>query len=148
MRGPLHSVCKGKTLILAAEKARAMLDAIEVSKVVGLRDCTLVGLMVLHITCVRLHEKGGKVHEMPCHHDMGEYAHAYLQTAALETDLQGYLFRSAKRRLGKPSSTATSQADVYQMISRRAVVARSIPRSSAAFSKLSGSLNNCGIASN
>lgn len=27
-------------------------------------------------TWIRLHEKGGKVHEMPCHHNLDEYLHA------------------------------------------------------------------------
>ena len=30
---------------------------------------------------VRLHEKGGKEHEMPCHHNLDEYLHAYLDAA-------------------------------------------------------------------
>ena len=27
---------------------------------------------------VRLHEKGGKRHEMPCHHALEDYLHAYM----------------------------------------------------------------------
>lgn len=46
VRGPRHSVRKGKTPILAAEEARAMFDAIDVSTVVGLCDRALIGLMV------------------------------------------------------------------------------------------------------
>jgi len=32
---------------------------------------------------VRLHENGGTVHEMPGRHNLDEYVHAHLQTAAL-----------------------------------------------------------------
>ena len=46
MRGPRHSVRKGKTPVLAAVEARALLDAIDVSTLSGLRDRALVGLMV------------------------------------------------------------------------------------------------------
>lgn len=52
-------------------------------------------------TWVRLHEKGGKAHEMPCHYNLDEYVHAYLQTATLEDNRKGYLFRSAKGRSGQ-----------------------------------------------
>jgi hypothetical protein len=31
---------------------------------------------------VRLHEKGGKRHEMPCHHNLDEYLHAYINSEA------------------------------------------------------------------
>ena len=34
-------------------------------------------------TWIRLHEKGGKVHEMPCHHNLDEYLHAYIEQAHL-----------------------------------------------------------------
>ncbi len=143
VRGPRHSVRKGKTPVLAADEARAMLDAIDVSTVIGLRDRALIGLMVYTFarvgaaigmrvedvyvqgrrTWVRLHEKGGKVHEMPCHHNLDEYIHEYLQTAALEGDRKGYLFRSAKGRSGQLSANPMGQADVYRMIGRRAVAA-------------------------
>jgi len=92
VRGPRHSVRKGKTPVLTAEEARALLDTIDVSRLAGLRDRALVGLMVYsfaHVcaaigmgvedvyvqgrrTWIRLHEKGGKVHDMPCHHNLDE----------------------------------------------------------------------------
>ena len=45
VRGPRHSVKKGKTPVLTAEEARALLDAIDVSTLPGLRDRALIGLM-------------------------------------------------------------------------------------------------------
>jgi hypothetical protein len=33
---------------------------------------------------VRLHEKGGKRHEMPCHHNLEAYLHAVLSKALLQ----------------------------------------------------------------
>jgi site-specific recombinase XerD len=90
VRGPKHSVRRGKTSVLAPEEARALLDTIDTSTPVGLRDRALVGLMVYSFArigaavamkvedvfvqrnrlWVRLHEKGGKRHEMPCHHNL------------------------------------------------------------------------------
>lgn len=142
VRGPKHSVRKGKTPVLAAEEARAMLDAIDVTTPVGLRDRALIALMVYTFarvgaaigmriedvyiqgrrTWVRLHEKGGKVHEMPCHHNLEEYVDAYL-SAAGASDKKAFLFRSAKGRGGQLSALPMGQADVYRMIGRRAAAA-------------------------
>ena len=143
VRGPRHSVRKGKTPVLSAEEARALLDAIDVSTPIGLRDRALVGLMVYSFarvgaaiamrvedvyvqgrrTWLRLHEKGGKVHEMPCHHNLDEYLHAYLEVAQLDGTDKGYLFRSAMGRHGVLSDRPMRQADVYRMIGRRALAA-------------------------
>jgi len=68
-------------------EARALLDSIDTSTVVGLRDRAMIGLMVYSFArigaalgmsieadytqnrrlWVRLREKGGKRHAMPCH---------------------------------------------------------------------------------
>ena len=69
---------------------------------------------------VRLHEKGGKQHEMPCHHNLEDYLHAYVDGAQLGGTPKGYLFRTALDRSGKLSERPMTQADVYRMIGRRA----------------------------
>lgn len=139
VRGPRHSVKKGKTPVLAAEEARALLDAIDTSTLIGLRDRALIGLMVYTFarvgaaiqmrvedvyvqgrrTWVRLHEKGGKQHEMPCHHNLEAWLHEYIEGAQLG-DAKGYLFRSAAGRTGRLSDTPMAQADVFRMVGRRA----------------------------
>ena len=143
VRGPRHSVRKGKTPVLAADEARAMLDAIDITTPVGLRDRALIGLMIYTFarvgaaigmriedvyvqsrrTWVRLHEKGGKEHEMPCHHNLDEYLHAYVDQALSGVDKKGLLFRSARGRSGVLSDNPMSQADVYRMVGRRAATA-------------------------
>ncbi len=140
VRGPKHSVKKGKTPVLAAEEARAMLDAIDTSSPIGLRDRALIALMVYTFarvgavvqmrvedvyiqgrrSWVRLHEKGGKQHEMPCHHQLEEYLDAYTQGTQLAGDMKGWLFRSAVGRSGELGEHPMSQADVYRMVRRRA----------------------------
>ena len=45
VRGPRHSVKKGKTSVLSAEEMRILLDSIDTSKLIGLRDRALIGLM-------------------------------------------------------------------------------------------------------
>ena len=142
VRGPRHTVRKGKTPVLAAEEARALLDVIDVSTLMGLRDRALIGLMVYTFarvgaatgmriedvyiqgrrTWVRLQEKGGKQHEMPCHHNLDEYLNAYLE-ALQSADRKAFLFRSAVGRTGTLATTPMGQADVYRMIERRALKA-------------------------
>ena len=46
MRGPRHVVTSGQTPVLDPAEARALLDSIDTSTVVGLRDRALIGLMV------------------------------------------------------------------------------------------------------
>ena len=142
VRGPRHSVKKGKTPVLAAEEARALLDAINTSTLIGRRDRALIGLMVYTFarvgaavgmrvedvyidgrrTWVRLHEKGGKRHEMPCHHNLEVWLHAYIEGAHLGGGKK-LLFRSAAGRTGRLSETAMGQSDVFRMIGRRAEAA-------------------------
>lgn len=42
-----------------------------------------------------LHEKNGKVNEMPCHHKLEEYLDAYIKAAGVADDRKGPLFRAA-----------------------------------------------------
>jgi integrase len=46
VRGPKYSLKKGKTAVLSAEEARKLLDSINPSSNVGLRDQALIALMV------------------------------------------------------------------------------------------------------
>jgi site-specific recombinase XerD len=46
VRGPKYVVKKGKTPVLNAEEARALLDSIDISTLTGLRDRALIGVMV------------------------------------------------------------------------------------------------------
>ena len=45
VRGPKHVVKTGKTTVLTAEQARELLDSIDVSTLVGLRDRALIAVM-------------------------------------------------------------------------------------------------------
>jgi integrase len=69
---------------------------------------------------VRLREKGGKQHDMPCHHNLEAYLHAYIEGAGLADDPKGPLFRTVGRGTGVLTRTPLPQANAYAMISRRA----------------------------
>ena len=72
---------------------------------------------------VRLREKGGKRHAMPCHHNLEEYLTAYLDGAGLRDDPKGPLFRTIGRCTEKLTRTVLPQANAYAMIRRRAAAA-------------------------
>lgn len=140
VRGPSHIVKTGRTPVLAPEEARTLLDSIDISAPVGLRDRALIGLMVYGFArigaalgmrvedvfvqrrrlWVRLHEKGGKRHEMPCHHSLETYLAEYLDGARLRDDPTGRLFRTIGRGTGRLTATPLPQANAYAMIRRRA----------------------------
>lgn len=143
VRGPSHKVRRGKTPVLEPAEARKLLDTIDTTTVGGLRDRALIGLMVYSFArigaalsmkvedlyvqqrrlWVRLHEKGGKRHEMPCHHNLESYLLAYIEAAGLADDLKGPLFRTIGRGTDKLTRTALPQPNAYQMIRRRAAAA-------------------------
>jgi site-specific recombinase XerD len=143
VRGPRHVVTSGQTPVLDPAEARALLDSINVSTHAGLRDRALIGLMVYSFArigaalgmvvedvytqnrrlWVRLREKGGKRHAMPCHHNLEEYLAAYLDGAGLRDDPKGPLFRTIGRGTGRLTRTVLPQANAYAMIRRRAAAA-------------------------
>jgi site-specific recombinase XerD len=144
VRGPRHVVTSGQTPVLDPAEARTLLDSIDTGTVTGLRDRALIALMVYSFArigaalgmavedvytqnrrlWVRLREKGGKRHAMPCHHNLEEYLVAYLDGAGLRDDPKGPLFRTIGRSAGRPlTRTVLPQANAYAMIRRRAVAA-------------------------
>jgi integrase len=71
---------------------------------------------------VRLHEKGGKEHEVPCHHTLEAFLDEYLAAASIKGDADGPFFRTvAGYKTG--SASPMWQQDVYRMIQRRAKAA-------------------------
>jgi integrase/recombinase XerD len=139
VRGPKHSQRRGKTPVLQADEARTLIDAIDTTSLPGLRDRALIGLMVYTFArvgaavsmkvedffvqgrrgWVRLHEKGGKEHEMPTHHNLDRYLEEYLAAAGVAEDRKGPLFRTTRGRSGELTGNPMTQPDVWRMISRR-----------------------------
>ena len=60
---------------------------------------------------VRLREKGGKRHEMPCHHNLESYLHAYVEGTGIAADPKGPLFRTISRVTGRLTRTPLPQAN-------------------------------------
>src|SRR3546814_21054451 len=73
---------------------------------------------------VRLHEKGGKRHEMPSHHNLGHYLAEYLDGCDLREDRKGTLFRTIARGTKRLSATPLPQANAFAKVRRRPVAAQ------------------------
>ena len=143
VRGPSYSTKKGKTPVLSQEEARHLLASIPADTISGKRDRALIGLMTYSFArigaalsmevrdvfvqnrrlWVRLREKGGKNHEMPCHHSLEAYLDDYMEAAGLRDHPRSPLFRTIGRGTGVLSETALPQANAYAMIQRRAKAA-------------------------
>jgi integrase/recombinase XerD len=139
VRGPKYVVKRGKTPVLRADEARVLLDSIKIDSIVGLRDRALIGLMCYTFARVsavvtmrvvdyyengkrgwiRLHEKGGKRHEVPAHHNAEAYLDAYLEAAGVRDEKKSPLFRSVDKHK-KITPNAMSRTDVLRMVKRRA----------------------------
>ncbi len=143
VRGPEHLHKRGKTSVLLAGEARLLLDSIDVTSLLGLRDRALIGFMVYTFArvgaaismkvedfymqerrgWVRLHEKGGEQHEMPTHHNLDHYLQQYIAAADIAWEKRMPLFRTAVGRSGRLSRRPLLQSDVWRMIRRRAQAA-------------------------
>ena len=140
VRGPSHVVKRGKTPVLAPDEARQLLDSIDTTTPAGLRDRALISLMVFSFARVgaaigmkvedvytqnrrlwlRLNEKGGKIHEMPCHHLLEDYLHAYIDGCGFAGEPKGPLFRTIGRGTGRLTTNALPQSSAHAMVRRRA----------------------------
>jgi site-specific recombinase XerD len=107
---------------------------------VGLRDRALIAVMIYSFARVsavvnmnvadywqngkrwwlRLHEKGGKLHEVPAHRKAEEYLDAYLQAAGIAEEAKTPLFRSANRNSGKLTHRRLDRRSALAMVKRRA----------------------------
>ena len=134
---------KGATPVLTPAEARALLDRIDTGTRVGLRDRALLSVMVYSFARVsaavgmrrqdyfrqgargwlRLHEKGGKRHDVPAHHRAEEAVEAYLAAVGLDDDdAKASLFQSVDRA-GRLSGRPLGRRVVLAMIKRRASAA-------------------------
>jgi integrase len=158
VRGPKYVIKKAKTPVLSAEEARTLFDAIDTGTLAGLRDQALIGVMVYsfaHVSAVlgmnvedyyqqgkrfwiRLHEKGGKHHEVPAHHKAQDYLDEYLAAAGSAGEKGTPLFRTLDRRR-QLTGDRMERREALAMIKRRSRQAASARPSAATPSGRPGS---------
>jgi site-specific recombinase XerD len=139
VQGPKFSYTKGKTPILTPTEARQLIRPIPTDKITGLRDRALIGLMIYTFArvsaavnmnvkdvyqkqdnlWVRLHEKGGKHHEMPCQHNLKDWLREYIEAADIGDEKVSPLFRTVDRKTKKLSSRRLDRQRAWAMVKRR-----------------------------
>jgi site-specific recombinase XerD len=139
VRGPRYSTKKGKTPVLSVEETRMLIQSIPTTTIGGLRDRALLAIMIYTFarisaaikmnvkdvytmkgsTWVRLHEKGGKNHEMPCHPNLQKYLEEYITTANIKEKRGSPLFRTMNRQRNL-SQNRLNRTEAWHMVRRRA----------------------------
>ena len=143
VRGPAHSARSGKTPVLSTEEARLLLASIPDTTICAIRDRTLIAMMIYsfarisaalgmnvadvyrenHRLRLRFREKGGKEHQMPCHHRLEGWLAEYLEAGGLAGDDAVPLFQTIGRGTAKLSGRRLSRHEAWQMVRKRAAKA-------------------------
>ncbi len=141
VRAERYQVIEGKTPEISVKQARLLLTSIDTSRVVGLRDKSIIAILIytaarvgavaklkckdLYDTgdqhCLRFHDKGGKSREIPVRHDLQRLLTEYLQSASVQTEVgpDRPLFRTVVRRTKRVTDRPMTAGDIGRMIKRR-----------------------------
>lgn len=139
VRAPRYSLRKGKTPVLSPSEARQILSAIGTSSVVGLRDRAIIATMLYSFARIgavlrlntedcyveqrrlwlRLQEKGGKLHQIPCHHELEGWLVEYIERSQRPPG-GAPLFPSFDRQRRVLGDRRLAHANAYAMVRRRA----------------------------
>lgn len=141
VRTERYQVVEGKTPEITVKQARILLSSIDTTHVVGLRDKSIIGVMiytgcrvgaVAKLCCkdfydggdqfyFRFEEKGGKSREIPVRHDLQSLLLEYLQSAGVQSENtpDGPLFRSAIRKTKQLTDRPITSNDAARMVKRR-----------------------------
>ena len=136
VRGPSVVRRKGTTEIFTGPEARELLDSIDPSTPAGARDRALIACMIYtfgRVSAVlnlevgdyyqagrgmkfRLHEKGGKIIDMPAHHSLIEMMDAYIERLDAE---DGPLFRTIRQDRTGYTTNRLNRREALAMVKRR-----------------------------
>jgi integrase/recombinase XerD len=141
VRTERYAVIEGKTPEIHPKQATTLLQSIDTSNVVGLRDQAILAVLVFTAARVgavakltrkslvhdgsqytlRFAEKGGKSREIPVRHDLQLLLLHYLESAAIT---EGPLFRTAIRKTKTLTKNPMSGIDICRMMKRRLKTAK------------------------
>lgn len=139
VKGPTFSRRVGATPVTSPENVRRLLASLPTDSVVGLRDRALIGTMLFTTARIGaalgckvsdyypdgfgrmlcLHEKGGKEHRVPVHHELVGYLEGYLEAAGIRDQRATPLFRSTKSKTGLLTERALDPVNAWAMVKRR-----------------------------
>jgi integrase/recombinase XerD len=130
---------EGKTPAFDTEQVQKVLNKIDTSNEVGLRDRALLGTLaytfarigaVVNLkvedyfqtgkrSMIRFSEKGGKETEIPVHHKLEELLDQYLETSGLRNRPNAPLFPIALGKTRKLGNRPATRIDAARMLKRR-----------------------------
>ena len=140
VRSERYQVVEGKTPEISVEHARRLLKSIDATHDVGRRDFAVIGILIYTAArvgavaklrlrdfyevgdqfCLRFHEKGGKVREIPVRHDLQRSLNEYLDRSGLRyADPSLPFFHTAIRRTKRLTTNPMSADDMARMVKRR-----------------------------
>jgi integrase/recombinase XerD len=143
VRGRKHVVKRGKTPVMTADQDHELLNSIDVTTVVGLRDRALIALMAYSFArvsaavsmrvedyfvqgkrwWVRLHEKGGRVHEIPLPPQFGGLSRRLSSRGRHDGSEEDSLVSFGVRSHRELTGSAMHRIDAWRMIRGRCVAA-------------------------
>lgn len=141
VRAERYQVIEGKTPEITVKQARTLLSSIDTSDCVGLRDKTIIAILIytsarvgavaklrckdLYDTgdqyCLRFNDKGGKSREIPVRHDLQRLLANYLQSASVMVELypDQALFRTTITKTKQLTDRPMTAGDMGRMVKRR-----------------------------
>ena len=131
-----YDIVEGKMSEIGVDQTRTLLKSIDVSNPVGLRDRTVLAVLVSTAVRVgavakltleslkhdgaqytlRFAEKGGQSREIPVRHDLEQFLLEYVEAAKIT---EGRLFRTANRKTKMLTKNAMTVIDICRMMKRR-----------------------------
>lgn len=145
VRGERYSVQEGKTPEITVKQARKLLQSIDTTDVVGLRDKAIIAVLIYTAArvgavsklkvkdlydsgdqyCLHFDDKGGKSREIPVRHDLQVLLFEYLGRADLQLghDEVRPLFTTAIRKTKELTLRPMTAGDIGRMVKRRMAAA-------------------------
>jgi integrase/recombinase XerD len=140
VRGERYTAVEGKTPEISIDQVRQLLNSLDTSHMIGLRDRAILAILVYtssragavaklrrgnfynagHQWMLHFSEKGGKSREIPVRGDLQELISAYIDAAGLrDAPKDTPLFQSALKKQRRLSGKAIHVNDICRMMKRR-----------------------------
>jgi site-specific recombinase XerD len=139
VKTPKFSRSEGKTPAPPAEDVQKLIDFIDVTNIVGLRDQAILGVLAYTFarigavvslrvkdyfqigkrSVLRFSEKGGKEKEIPVHHKLESILDRYLDAAEIQDQPDSPLFLAARGKTRELTNHGIDRVAAWMMVKRR-----------------------------